>query len=78
MHEIVVVSLPDNLEISLTKKCANGIKYNVYLLFTQEFYFMLTGLQHTIFTEQFFAARHFMCHNEGHFTETVIIMDFRA
>lgn len=31
MHEIVVVSLPDNLEISFIKKCANGIKYNVYL-----------------------------------------------
>lgn len=39
---------------------------------------MLTGLQRTVFTEQFFAARHFMCHNEGHFTEMVIIMDFTA
>lgn len=51
---------------------------SIYLLFTQEFYFMLTGMQHTIFTQQFFAAKHFMCHNDGHFIDTVIIMDFRA
>lgn len=31
MHEIVAVPLPDNLEISLIKKCANETKYNVYL-----------------------------------------------
>lgn len=51
---------------------------SIYLFFSQEFYFMLTGMQHTIVTQQFFAAKHFMCHNEGHFIDTVIIMDFRA
>lgn len=44
---------------------------SIHLFFTQEFYFMLTGMQHTIFTQQFFAAKHFMCHNEGHFIDTV-------
>lgn len=79
MHEIVAVPLPDNLEISFIKKCANETKYNVYLfIFSQEFYFMLTGMQPTIVTQQFFAAKHFMCRNEGHFIDTVIIMDFRA
>lgn len=51
---------------------------SIYLSFTLEFYFMLSSMQHTIFTQQFFAVKHFMCHNEGHFIDTVIIMDFRA
>lgn len=50
----------------------------IYLFFTQEFYFMLTGTQQTVLTQQFFAAKHFMCHNEGHFRDTVITMDFRV
>lgn len=39
---------------------------------------MLTGMQHTIFSQQFFAAKHFMCRKERYFIGTIIIMDFRA
>lgn len=31
MHEAVAVPLPDSLEISSIKKCANETKYNAYL-----------------------------------------------
>lgn len=32
---------------------------SIYLFFTQGFYFMLTGMQHTVFTQQFFAASNY-------------------